>query len=327
MKKILVILLSMLLFHSPVSTEIAAEAAERNIYIVKQGDSLLGIAKRYHTTIESLKATNGLQSNILISGQKLKVPIAYQVVSGDTMQKISAAYNIPIQTIKTTNKLSSEVLYAGQKIKLLPKRLNMQEHHIVMTREEFKDWLLNHRFNRKVNKIQHHHTWAPSYKHFNGKNYFQLLQGMERYHKLNKKWKTIAQHITTFPDGRIAVSRTFNWDPEGSIGATANNGAIMIENIGNFDRGHDVMTPAQKETIVYITALLGVKFGLSPSIDTITYHHWWDMKTGARVLDKGRRVKTCPGTAFFGGNTTKSAQKYFYPLVSAKMKQIRANTR
>jgi LysM repeat protein len=329
MKKIIaLVLISFFFLQSlPITIAFAEETNSPTIYVVKPGDSLLKIARTYGTTMESLKTTNGLQSNLLIAGQKLKVPIVVQVVSGDSMRKLSAIYHTPIQTIKATNKLTSDALYVGQKIKIVPKRLNMQEHHIIMTKEEFKEWLFHHRFNRKINKIQHHHTWAPSYKHFKGRNHFQLLKGMETYHKQNKKWKTIAQHITTFPDGKIAVSRSFNWNPEGSIGTKANNGAIMIENIGNFDRGQDRMTAAQKDTIVYITALLSLKFGLSPSIDTVTYHHWWDMKTGARVLDRGHRVKSCPGTAFFGGNTTKSAKKNFYPLVKTKMKQIKANIR
>jgi hypothetical protein len=85
------------------------------------------------------------------------------------------------------------------------------------------------------------------------------------------------------------------------------------------------MTSEQKETIVYITALLSLKFGLTPSIDSITYHHWWDINTGERVLDnsKGHAVKTCPGTGFFGGNSTNSAKNNFYPLVSRKMQEIK----
>jgi LysM repeat protein len=322
MKKIFVLILSFCIYSINASFTNAAEVMPRTIYVVKPGDSLPVIAQKYGTTVENLRITNGLQSTMLVSGQKLKVPIMYEVVSGDTIQKLSSAYDTSVQTIKTTNKLSDETLYVGQKLKIPPKKMNMQGQYILMTREEFKAWLSNMEFSRKINKIQHHHTWAPSYKHFNGSNHFQMLKGMETFHKQKRKWKTIAQNITTFPDGKIAVSRPFNMEPEGSIGAKANQGAIMIENVGNFDRGHDVMTAAQKETIVTITALLSIKFGLTPSIDTITYHHWWDMKTGERVLDKGYRVKTCPGTAFFGGNTTISAKKYFYPLVLDKMKEI-----
>lgn len=202
-----------------------------------------------------------------------------------------------------------------------------QGQYLLLTREEFKDWLFKQRFARKVVRIQHHHTWKPSYKHFHGSNHFSMLRSMETFHVKKMGWSNIAQNITTFPDGKVAVCRPFDTAPEGSIGPRANTNGLMIENIGDFDIGHDVMTAEQKETIVYITALLCIKYGLTPSIDSITYHHWWNLKTGERVLDKGPdyNVKSCPGTGFFGGNSTVSATKYFYPLISTTMQEVKAS--
>ncbi len=198
-------------------------------------------------------------------------------------------------------------------------------HHILMTKEQFKDWLFGQDVARKINLIQQHHTWAPSYKHFNGSNHIQLLKGMENYHMDNMGWDMIAQNITTFPDGKVAVSRPFHIAPEGTIGEKANMHGIAIENVGNFDSGKDNMTEEQKETIIYITALLCLKFGLKPSIDSITYHHWWHYKTKERVLDNAKdyEVKSCPGTAFFGGNSTIDAKEHFYPLIEQQMKELR----
>jgi hypothetical protein len=204
---------------------------------------------------------------------------------------------------------------------------NTQGPYLLMTREEFKNWLFNQTFTRKINKIQQHHTWLPSYKQFHGNNHLQMLKSMENFHVSKMGWKNIAQNLTIFPDGKVAVCRPFNIEPEGSIGAKANSGAIMIENIGNFDAGHDIMTIEQKDSIVYVTAALSIKFGLTPSIDTITYHHWWDLRTGERVLDNAPsyNVKSCPGTNFFGGNSTNNAKTHFYPLVSRKMQEISAS--
>jgi LysM repeat protein len=298
-----------------------------NLYVVKSGDSLPGIANKYGTSVEDLIATNGLQSNLLSVGQKLWVPVIYEVAAGDTLRKLSSVYNSSDQTIKTTNGLTSDQIYLGQKLKITPKRMTMQRQYILMTKEEFRDWLFHNKFNRKISLIQQHHTWLPSYKQFNGSNHFKMLKGMENYHVKKMGWKNIAQNITTFPDGKVAVSRPFNIAPEGSIGLKANSVGIAIENVGNFDIGYDVMTEEQRETIVYITALLSIKFGLTPSIDSITYHHWWNLKTGERVLDNGAKydVKTCPGTGFFGGNSTNSANNYFYPLVSSKIQEILAS--
>jgi LysM repeat protein len=326
MKKYAAFLICLILF-MPIYSTTPQAAYPSNVYVVKSGDTLPEIARKFGTSVRNLKHTNGLQSNLLVVGQKLEVPINYEVSAGDTLSKISSQYNTSINLIKTTNRLQSDSVITGQKLRITPKRLNMQGQYILMTRDEFKKWLWNNQFYRKVSLIQQHHTWLPSYKHFNGSNHFQMLRGMENYHVKKRKWKNIAQNITTFPDGKIAISRPLNIAPEGSIGARANSVGIAIEHIGNFDLGHDVMTKEQRETIIYITALLSIKFGLTPSIDSITYHHWWDMNTGERVLNKsaGHAVKSCPGTGFFGGNTTTSAKKYFYPLVTRKMEEIRAN--
>lgn len=205
--------------------------------------------------------------------------------------------------------------------------LNLNKHgqHILMTKEEFKEWLSNQQITREIRVIQHHHTWKPSYKHFHGDNHFQMLTSMQHHHMKTMGWRNIAQNITTFPDGKIAVSRPLNMAPEGSIGPKANMYGIAIENVGNFDIGQDEMTEEQKDSILFVTALLSLKFNLEPSIDTITYHHWWHFKTKERVLDhaKSNEVKSCPGTNFFGGNSTKAAEAYFYPLVREKMEELR----
>jgi LysM repeat protein len=306
----------------------AAEVKPSNIYVVKAGEGLPDIANKYNISIEELKAANGLHSDVLIAGQKLWVPIMYEVRAGDTLMDISAAFHASVETIKTVNGLTSEQLYAGQVLKVTPKKMTMQGQHILMSKEDFKEWLFNTQVNREIRLIQQHHTWIPSYKHFNESNHFQMLMVMENHHKKTMGWKNIAQNITTFPDGKVAVSRPLNIIPEGTIGPKANSVGIAIEHIGNFDRGHDVMTKEQQETIVYINALLCIKFGLSPSIDSITYHHWWHMKTKERVLDAtaSYNVKSCPGTGFFGGNSTASAKTYFYPLISDKMEEILETT-
>lgn len=106
----------------------------------------------------------------------------------------------------------------------------MQGQYILMTKEEFKNWLFNNKFNRKISIIQEHHTWSPSYKHFNGSNYFSLLKGMENYHINELGFINIAQNISIFPDGKVAVCRPFNVAPEGSIGPIANSVGLYFLN-------------------------------------------------------------------------------------------------
>ena len=184
----------------------AAESVQSNLYRVKSGDSLPTIAKNYETTVEEIKLTNGLQTEALLVDQMLRVPIQYEVVPGDTFQELASRFHSTLELIKGANSLTTNELMAGQVINVPPKRLRMDGQHILMTKEEFADWLFNHQFKRKISLVQEHHTFLPSYKHFHGNNHFQMLKSMEHYHKSQKKWSNIAQNLTTFPDGTVAVS-------------------------------------------------------------------------------------------------------------------------
>lgn len=330
MKKCIYLVFSLALIWQFNWNSVQAENNPRNIYEVKKGDTLILIAKKYGSTAEALKQYNGLQSDMLLIGQKLRVPIMYKVAPGDTLWKLAEKFDSSVPTIKAANGLTADGLNTGQKLKIVPKKLDMDGKFVLMTREEFRDWIFNQKFTRKVAKVQQHHTYQPSYKQFSGSNHFALMKGMEEYHVSGMKWSMISQQLTTFPDGKVAVGRPFDIAPEGSFGLQNKEAmhkieadAIAIENLGNFDDNH--MTAEQKETIVTVTALLMMKYGLAPSIDSITYHHWWDINSGERVLDSshGHAVKTCPGTEFFGGNSTASAKNNFYPLVRKKMQEIR----
>ncbi len=51
----------------------AAKPGESVTYVVQNGDTLFQIAKTYKTTVEAIKAANGMSSNILVVGQKLVI--------------------------------------------------------------------------------------------------------------------------------------------------------------------------------------------------------------------------------------------------------------
>jgi LysM repeat protein len=61
----------------PVARENAGTASQpETLYVVKSGDSLTRIAKAHGTTVKALKAANGLQSDRIVVGAKLKIPTA-----------------------------------------------------------------------------------------------------------------------------------------------------------------------------------------------------------------------------------------------------------
>jgi len=182
---------------------------------------------------------------------------------------------------------------------------------LVMNTNEFEAWLDGLHVVRSISVIQNHHTWIPDYGTFARKadNHFGLLEAMERSH-LERGFNQIAQNLTTFPDGTVAVCRPFDVIPAGIKGANTNG--ICIEHVGNFDAGHDVMTAEHADCIIRVNALLCRKFDLTPNTDSIVYHHWYDLTTGKRVAEApGTNTKTCPGTTFFGGNTVQACQANF----------------
>lgn len=187
----------------------------------------------------------------------------------------------------------------------------------LMTIDEFETWIKNLKVTRTIKYLQVHHTWSPSYAQFNGSNHFTLQQNMKNYHVNSAGYVDIAQQLSVFPDGKIATGRSFNIDPAGARGMNQNG--ICVENIGNFDRGGDTMTAAQKNTIVRLYAAMCKRFNVSPETG-IRYHCWFtDSGSYLGTYVAGRSAKTCPGSAFFGGNTRAAYDKNLKPLIIQAM--------
>ena len=97
---------------------------EENVYVVKKGDTLYGIAQANNTTVDEIKKFNNLTSNILSTGQLLKIPSAllpeatYTVKKGDSLYSIANKYNTTVDELKRINNLTSNTLSIGQVLKL-----------------------------------------------------------------------------------------------------------------------------------------------------------------------------------------------------------------
>jgi len=97
-----------------------------NNYIVQKGDTLYGIAKRFNTSVQSIKELNNLNNNNLYVGQILKINndndteplecIVYTVKKGDSLYSIANKYNTTVIEIKRYNNLSSDLLNIGDRI-------------------------------------------------------------------------------------------------------------------------------------------------------------------------------------------------------------------
>ncbi|MGM8215938.1 LysM peptidoglycan-binding domain-containing protein [Bacillaceae bacterium W0354] len=100
-------------------------------YQVKSGDTLSGIAKQYHTTVDQIKQTNQLTSDVIYVGQSLTIPTNqgeaptpaqpdvadtqdHVVSAGESLSLLAKNYNVSVQAIKSANNLSSDTIYVGQ---------------------------------------------------------------------------------------------------------------------------------------------------------------------------------------------------------------------
>ncbi|MFC5465679.1 LysM peptidoglycan-binding domain-containing protein [Lederbergia graminis] len=111
-------------------------------YIVIPGDSLSVIAKKFNTTVDTIKTLNNLKSDTIFVGQKLIVqqqpvtpapppepevmppnveeqrPTSYIVVAGDSLSVIAKKFNTTVEEIKALNNLTSNTIFVGQKLVL-----------------------------------------------------------------------------------------------------------------------------------------------------------------------------------------------------------------
>lgn len=110
-----------------VTTGVTA-TADAATHTVKSGDTLFEISKQYGTTVDALKADNGLSSNLILPNQVIKVnetkaenteaTTEYTVVSGDTLGKIASKYDVTVSQLKAWNNLNSDLIVVGQTLSL-----------------------------------------------------------------------------------------------------------------------------------------------------------------------------------------------------------------
>ncbi len=89
-------------------------------YIVKKGDNLYNLAKKYNTTVTKLKKINNLETDALTVGQILMVPQhnnnVYIVKRGDSLYSIAKKFDVSVDEIKKINNLQSDKLMIDQRL-------------------------------------------------------------------------------------------------------------------------------------------------------------------------------------------------------------------
>lgn len=119
------------------------------------------------------------------------------------------------------------------------------------------DQLINELSKYSHKELHMHHTWKPSHKDFNGKNYQERQDAMRRFHVNTCKFNDIAQHVTLFPDGKFLTGRNFSKTPASITGY--NTGGFCVEMLGNFDKGNDKFQGVQKAAMLKLAKYFNSK--------------------------------------------------------------------
>ena len=117
------------------------KVSDRSVHIVKSGENLGSIAKKYRVSVNQLKTWNRLKGTTIYPGQKLIVyssgaPMAqagnsnpversteqkiHTVKSGENLSVIAKKYRCTVTELKKWNNLKSNTLQIGQKLKVYP---------------------------------------------------------------------------------------------------------------------------------------------------------------------------------------------------------------
>ena len=206
--------------------------------------------------------------------------------------------------------------------------MKTQNGFTLMNKNEIGTYLAKQKVARKITRLQVHHmdlpnysTWEKTDKKAFSEPHFGRTQSLNDYGK--KTWnysdghgKYIAQHFNVFPDGMITTGRHLNSTPIGIRGWNTN--AICVEIYGDFDKGHDVMTSAQKKAVIYLYGELCKRFKIPVNNKHIRPHcHFTAGGTYLGKYDSSRSAKTCPGTNFWGVGCSPSGFNKFLADIKA----------
>lgn len=102
---------------------------KKNIYIVKNGDTLGSIASKFGTDSTTIKELNSLKSSKLALNQELFVPSSnsvkstkaqvqkdYIIEQGDTLSGIAKKFSVSVANLKNANNIKNANLRTGEKI-------------------------------------------------------------------------------------------------------------------------------------------------------------------------------------------------------------------
>lgn len=102
--------------------QVRPSSLDEAVHIVRPGETLSAIARKYGISISKLREINGIQGSRILVGDKLRLketPAAtYIVERGDALWEIALAYRMSVDELMELNGLSSHKIYPGQELQL-----------------------------------------------------------------------------------------------------------------------------------------------------------------------------------------------------------------
>jgi len=126
----------------PAEAPAPAAKTTEPVHTVVRGDTLTDIARRYQVGIATIRKANGLKRDVILLGQKLKIPggtapaaqpaatpaaektppppaagpRSHTVVRGDTLERIARKYKVEARAIMQANGMKTDVVRLGRKL-------------------------------------------------------------------------------------------------------------------------------------------------------------------------------------------------------------------
>jgi LysM repeat protein len=120
-------------------------------YVVKKGDNLYDLSRKFDVSVDELKEENNLRNNRLNVGDKLLIPNSqkenpqaksnkdYIVKSGDTLGEIAGRYGVSTKDLKDKNSLKSSNLQIGQLLRIPSSQESQDSSTDIISKDELKE--------------------------------------------------------------------------------------------------------------------------------------------------------------------------------------------
>jgi membrane-bound lytic murein transglycosylase D len=110
----------------------APAAGNASYHVVRSGENLSAIARRYGVSVNYIKSLNGLNSDRILAGSRLRVAATgydqqsgggeqatvYRVRAGDNLYSIARRHSMSVNELKRINGLRQDTIHAGQSLRV-----------------------------------------------------------------------------------------------------------------------------------------------------------------------------------------------------------------